>query len=100
MAYADDVLILARTERSLMEALQQLKKSSIEVDLKINEEKNKYLKCSKKDTKKEDLNCPNLSIEHVHHFKYVGSIINDNRRRDQREDSPWYKGVLCKPKVF
>jgi len=31
MAYADDILILARTKKSLMEALQQLKKSSIEV---------------------------------------------------------------------
>jgi hypothetical protein len=36
------------------------------------------LKCYKKDTKKEDLNCPNLSIEQVHHYKYLGSNINDN----------------------
>ena len=39
MAYADDILILVRTKQSLTEALQQLKKSSIEVGLKINEEK-------------------------------------------------------------
>jgi hypothetical protein len=58
MAYADDILILARTKRSLIEALQQLKKSSIEVGLKINEEKIKYLKCSKKDTKKRGLKLP------------------------------------------
>jgi hypothetical protein len=77
-AYADDILILARTKGSLIEALQQLKKSSIEVGLRINEEKTKYLKCSKKDTNKEDLNCQNLTINQVHHYKYVGSIINDN----------------------
>jgi len=46
MAYADEILILARTKKSLMEALQQLKQSSIEVGLKINEEKTKFLKCS------------------------------------------------------
>ena len=48
--------------------------------LRINEEKTKYLKCSKKDTNKEDLNCSNLnlSIEQVHHYKYLGSTINDN----------------------
>jgi hypothetical protein len=63
MAYADYIVILARTKKSLTEALQQLKKSSIEVGLKINQEKTKYLKCSKKGIKKEDLNCPNLSIE-------------------------------------
>jgi len=78
MAYADDILILARTKKSLTEALQQLKKSSIEVGLKINEEKTKYLNCSKKDTNKVDLNWPNLSIEQVHQYKYLGSIINDN----------------------
>jgi hypothetical protein len=78
MAYADHILILARTERSLIEAPPQLKKSSIEVGLKINEEKTKYLKCSKRDTKKEDLNCPNLAIEQVHHYKYLGYITNGN----------------------
>ena len=77
-AYGDDILILARTKKSLTEALQQLKKSSIEVGLKINEEKIKYLKCSKKDTNKVDLHWSNLSIEQVHQYKYLGSIINDN----------------------
>jgi hypothetical protein len=84
MAYADDILILARTKRSLIDALEQLKKSSIEVGLKIKEEKTKYLKCSKKDTKKkDDLNCPNLSIEQVHHYKYLGSIISDNNSTNE-----------------
>ena len=39
MAYADDILTLARTKKSITEAFQQLKKSSIEVGLKVNEEK-------------------------------------------------------------
>jgi hypothetical protein len=73
-----EILILARTKKSLTEALQQLKKSSIEVGLKINKEKTKYLKCSKKDTNNEGLNCPNLSIEQVHQCKYLGSITNGN----------------------
>ena len=80
MAYADDILITARTKGALIEALHQLKSSSMEVGLRINEEKTKYLKCSKKDTNKEDLNCPNLNltIEQVKHYKYLGSTINDN----------------------
>jgi hypothetical protein len=56
----------------------------IDVGLRINEEKTKYLKCSKKDTNKEDLNCPNLSIEQLHHYKYLGSIINDNNSIEER----------------
>jgi hypothetical protein len=78
MVYADDILILPRTKKSLTEALQQLKKSSIEVGLKINEEKTKYTKCSKKDTNNEGLNRPNRSTEQVHQCKYLGCIINDN----------------------
>ena len=80
MAYADDILILVRTKKSLTEALKQLKKSSTEVGLKINEVETKYLKCSKKDTKKIDLNWQNLSIEQVHQYIYLRSIINDNSK--------------------
>jgi hypothetical protein len=103
MAYADDIIILAHTKNSLTEALQQLQKSSMEVGLKINEEKIRYLKCSEKDTNKEDLNCPNLSNEQVHQCKYLGSIINGNNSIEEEikeRDSSWYKGVLCKPKVL
>jgi hypothetical protein len=78
MAYADNILILAHTKKFLTEVLQQLQKSSMEVGLKINKEKTKYLKCSKKDTNNEGLNWRNLSIEQVDQCKYLGSIINDN----------------------
>jgi hypothetical protein len=56
------------------------------VGLRINEEKTKYLKCSKKDTNEEDLNCPNLFIEQVNHYKYLGSIINDNSIEEEIKD--------------
>ena len=49
--------------------------------LRINIEKTKYMKCTKKDNNnKENLNSSNLnmSIEQVHHYKYLGSTINDN----------------------
>ena len=48
MAYADDILITARTKQSLMDTFQQLKNNSLEVGLTINEKKTKYLKCTKK----------------------------------------------------
>ena len=35
-AYADDILITARTEQSLIDAFQQLKNNSMEVGLIIN----------------------------------------------------------------
>jgi porphobilinogen deaminase len=47
-AYADNVLIIARTKESLMDIFQQQKNNSLEVRLVINERKTKYLKCTKK----------------------------------------------------
>jgi len=46
-AYADDILITARTIQLLIDTFQQLKINSMEVGLIINEKKNKYLKSTK-----------------------------------------------------
>ena len=56
MAYADDILITASTKQSLMDTFQQLKNYSLEVGLTINEKKTKYLKCTRKDIKRENIN--------------------------------------------
>jgi hypothetical protein len=47
-AYADDILIIARTKQSLIDRFQQLKNNSVEAGLIINGKKTKYLKCAKK----------------------------------------------------
>ena len=40
--------------------------------------KTKYLKCTKKDIRPENLNINDLHIEQVQQYKYLGSIINDS----------------------
>jgi len=47
-AYADDILITARTRQSLIDTFQQLKNNSMEAGLTINEKKAKYLKITGK----------------------------------------------------
>ena len=61
-----------------MDTFQQLKDNSLKDGLVINERKTKYLKCTKKDSRIEDLNINNLYIEQVQQYKYLGSIINDS----------------------
>ena len=78
MAYADNILITARTKQSLMDTFQELKNYSLEVGLTINKKKTKYLKCTRKDIKTENLNINSSYIEQVKQYKYLGSIINDN----------------------
>jgi len=77
MAYADDILMTACTKQSLMDTFQQLKNYSLEVGLSINEKKTKYLKCTRKDIKIENLNINSSYIEQVKQYKNLGSIIND-----------------------
>ena len=50
----------------------------MEVGLRTNEKKKKYLKCAKRDIKIENLNIRSSYIEQVKQYKYLGSIINDN----------------------
>ena len=77
MAYADDILITAVTKQSLMDTFQQLKNYSLEVGLTINDKKTKYLKCTRKDIKRENININSSYIEQVKQYKYLGSITND-----------------------
>jgi len=56
VGYADDVLITARSKQSLIDTFQQLKSNSMEVGLTINEKETKYLKCTKKGIRIENLN--------------------------------------------
>ena len=48
MAYADDILIIARTKQSLIDTCRQLRNNSMEVGLIINEKKTKNLKYTQK----------------------------------------------------
>jgi hypothetical protein len=49
----------------------------LEVGLSINKKKTKYVKCTRKDIKIENLNINSSYIEQVKQYKYLGSIIND-----------------------
>jgi hypothetical protein len=77
-AYADDILIIARTKQSLIETFQQLKNNSMEVGLIINEKKT-ISKMHKKRYQNREFKYQNgLHIEQVQEYIYLGSIINDS----------------------
>jgi len=79
MAYADEILITARTKESLIDTYHPLKNNSMEVVLTLKEKKTKYLKSQKKkDISFENLNINSSYIEQVQQYKYLGSIINDS----------------------
>jgi hypothetical protein len=69
-AYADDILITTRTKQSIIDTFQKLKEVSVQSGLIINEQKTKYLRCTRKDYVMDNINSTHL--EQVKSFKYLG----------------------------
>ena len=46
-AYADDILITARTEQIMIDTFKKLKNISLQFGLIVNENKTKYMKCTR-----------------------------------------------------
>ena len=94
-AYTDDKLMIARTKQSLTDTFQQLKNNFMEVGLIINGKKTKYLKCTKKDIRTENLNINNLHVEQVQQYKYLGSIINDSNSIEEEIKERIALGIMA-----
>ena len=54
-AYADDILITARTQQTLIDTFGKLKNISSQYGLIVNENKTKYMKCTRRESKLEKL---------------------------------------------
>ena len=76
-AYADDVVIIARTQKALKETFITLQNEAEKLGLIINTNKTKYMKLTRK-TKltKQDMEVIGTSYEAVNQFIYLGSQIN------------------------
>jgi hypothetical protein len=76
-AYADDVVIIARTQNALKETFITLQKEAEKQGLIINTSKTKYMKLTRKtNVTKQDMEVNGTSYEAVNQFIYLGSQIN------------------------
>ena len=62
----------------LADIFQKLKEKSAQVGLRINEQKTKYLRCTRKPHKMDGIDISRTHLEQVTSFKYLGSIVNGN----------------------
>jgi len=79
--YADDVVMMASSIKSIKELLKSLKENSHEVVLSINQEKTKYLEINAKRSninRNTNVKLGQHNFERVQTFSFLGSIINDN----------------------
>jgi hypothetical protein len=81
-AYTDDILITTKTKHSLVDTFQRLKEISAQFGLIINEQKTKYLRCTKKHYEMDAINI-NTHSEQVKSFKYLRSTVNENNSTEE-----------------
>jgi hypothetical protein len=77
-AYADDILLTTRTKKSLLYTFQKLKEISQQYGLIVNGQKTKYLRCTRKNYKLEELQIDSMYLEQVQSYKYLGSTVNSD----------------------
>jgi sorting nexin-29 len=78
-AYADDIALIARTKKALIETFNKISEEAALVGLHINENKTKYIHIQKTGPRnKIPLQSNNYSFEKVNNLIYLGSILNEN----------------------
>jgi len=86
-AYADDILLTTRTEQPLLGTFRKLKETSAQYGLIVNGQKTKYLRCTRKNYKSEELQIDSMYQEQVQPYKYLGSTVNsDNSIEEEIEN--------------
>lgn len=76
LAYADDIVILARSTIAMKEAFILLERAAEKFGLAINEEKTKYMCISKRRNDRQNITIDTYNIEGVNEFIYLGTLIS------------------------
>jgi hypothetical protein len=82
-AYADDILIIARTQQTLTDTFGKLKDISSQYGLIVNESKTKYMKCTRRENTLGKLRAGDIQIDPVKSFIYLGSTVNGNNTLEE-----------------
>jgi hypothetical protein len=83
-AYADDIVIVGSTMKILIETYCKLKNEAQKAGLIVNNNKTKYLYCTRKTVQPVYLNTGEEQCEQVNSFKYFGAMVNtDNTTKEE-----------------
>lgn len=77
-AYADDIVIISRKEIELKDLFLRLEERAKEMGLRINENKTKYMRVTRKETDANNIEIGRYKFERTDNFKYLETIINKN----------------------
>jgi hypothetical protein len=77
-AYTDDIIITGKTKQVTMDTFTKLKHEASKFGLLINENKTKYMMCTRKQYRENKLEIDDMSFEAVQSYKYLGSVAYRN----------------------
>jgi hypothetical protein len=83
-AYADDILLTTKIKQSLLDTFQKLKETSAQYGLIVNGQKTKYLRCTRKNYKLEELQIDSMYLEQIQSYKYQGSTVNSDNSIEEK----------------
>lgn len=82
LAYADDIDIIGRNQRSVSEVFVRIEEAAGKMGLRINEDKTKYMISSKNEARHRQLGqnvtIGNYNFEVVKEFVYLGGVVDSN----------------------
>jgi hypothetical protein len=83
-ARADDIVIVARTQKKLTEVYLDLEEDMSKLGMEINENKTKYMVTSTYQHRRNDgdIRSGNKTFEAVQSFQYLGNIIGNNNNNN------------------
>ena len=67
----------------MTDTFEKLKNISLQFGLIVNENKTKYMKCTRKETQLDKLTVGNIQIDQVSSFSYLGTIVNGNNTLEE-----------------
>lgn len=81
-AYADDIVIIARSQNQLKETYAELHHGAKKAGLEVNEGKTKYMVMSAEEQRRVrgNLSTENMTFENVDRFVYLGAEVNNRNR--------------------
>ena len=95
LAYADDVMILGRSESYLTETLEEMATVALQIDLQMNNTKTKYMINRNDKNKLRAIELMGKKYKKVESFKYLGSVITSGNDIETEIKSKIAVGNKC-----
>jgi len=95
LLYADDVVLLSKTQKGLQASLNELNRYCTRWGLQINTNKTKVIvfKCRKPKLLQEHFHLGNHTIDCVNEYKYLGILFNSNGSFDRAQENLYHRGL-------